>query len=278
MTIYRDHLDGTIYRQALARAWDVPKGSGVLGDSLTDYRPEDTHQAGMRYYYDAIPGEYGQTPTGGFIVKADGELVGVFSSLKGRGDVLVIAAQNEGAQHLDCFDGYLTEFYAGHGFVEYDRQPNWTPGGPAVVYMALPEWLNKRAGLTNLAASIARCTGAVKATVIHDHVEYDDSGERTVVTDSVETYTRPHLMRDELPPYPFTVVGSAEYDAETNKLSALIGGNPWDKLPGTEPAIATAYSARLVELTKDSTTVRAALQRLSVNELKALQTAILAAQ
>lgn len=229
MTIYRDTNDGVIYRQALCASWSVPKGSGVLGDSLTDYRWQKTHEEGMRYYYELTPGEYGQYATGGFIVKSDGELVGLFSSIKGRGPDLVLAAINSGATHLDCFDGYLVKFYGQLGFVEYDRQPNWTPGGPAVVYMALPEWLSKRVGLTGLAESIARCTGSVESTVINEHVEYDpDSGERTVVTDSTETYVRPPLMRDELPPYPFTVVGTAEYDAETDELSSLIDGNPWN--------------------------------------------------
>ena len=224
MTIHRDvSPNGTLYRCALRTAWSVPKGSGILGDSLTDYRPYGTHEDGMRYYQDITQGVDGWT--GGFIVKSDGELVGLFSSVKGRGPDLVLAAINSGATHLDCFDGYLVKLYGSLGFVEYDRQPNWTPGGPAVVYMALPKWLSKRSGL---AESIARCTGASESTVINEHVTYDDNGERTVVTDSVETYTRPPLLRDELPPYPFTVVGSAEYDAETDELSKLIDGNPWN--------------------------------------------------
>lgn len=35
-----------------------------------------------------------------------------------------------------------------------------------------------------------RVSGAVSSTVIHDHVEYDDQGNRTVVVDSEETWTK----------------------------------------------------------------------------------------
>ncbi len=71
----------------------------------------------------------------GFAVRADGELVGVFSRVKGRGNALVADALFVGATHLDCFDGYLVELYSRHGFYVHHRAPNWTPGGPDVVYM-----------------------------------------------------------------------------------------------------------------------------------------------
>lgn len=73
----------------------------------------------------------------GFGVTTDGELIGVFSLERGRGDQLVAAAILMGARRLDCFDGYLPKLYARHGFSEYDRKPNWTPGGPDVVWMTL---------------------------------------------------------------------------------------------------------------------------------------------
>lgn len=73
----------------------------------------------------------------GFAIAAHGELVGVFSLVKGRGAELMRHAIYRGAHFLDCFDGYLTSFYASHGFVEVARVQNWTPGGPDVVYMAL---------------------------------------------------------------------------------------------------------------------------------------------
>src|SRR5690242_5796613 len=65
------------------------------------------------------------------------ELIYVFSTERGRGDFLVRAAVDRSRMGctLDCFDGYLPSLYARHGFVETDREPNWTPGGPDVVFM-----------------------------------------------------------------------------------------------------------------------------------------------
>lgn len=74
----------------------------------------------------------------GYAIRANGELVHVFSRVPGRGDQLVESAVENGAYRLDCFDGYLPSLYARHGFVEYDREDNWTPGEPDVVYMYRP--------------------------------------------------------------------------------------------------------------------------------------------
>jgi hypothetical protein len=72
----------------------------------------------------------------GFVVRANGELVGVFSTVKGRGEWLLSEAIAAGATNLDCFDGYLTDFYGAHGFRVVRREPNWDPTGPDVVWMA----------------------------------------------------------------------------------------------------------------------------------------------
>ncbi len=79
----------------------------------------------------------------GFAVRDSGELVGVFSGVKGRGDALVKAALEIGATHLDCFDaGPLVALYERHGFVIVRREANWFEGGPDVVYMELRStWL-----------------------------------------------------------------------------------------------------------------------------------------
>jgi hypothetical protein len=71
----------------------------------------------------------------GFVVRADGELVGVFSTVKGRGEWLLSEAIAAGATNLDCFDGYLTDFYGAHGFRVVKRERNWDPTGPDVVWM-----------------------------------------------------------------------------------------------------------------------------------------------
>lgn len=73
----------------------------------------------------------------GYAVRYDGELIYVFSTVKGRGDALVADAVRVcRANRLDCFDGYLPTLYGRHGFTETRREPNWTPGGPDVVYMS----------------------------------------------------------------------------------------------------------------------------------------------
>lgn len=71
----------------------------------------------------------------GFIVKADGELIAVFSMLRGIGSKLVQLAIEKGAKRLDCFDGYLVGFYQRNGFMEVARVANWTEGEPDIVFM-----------------------------------------------------------------------------------------------------------------------------------------------
>lgn len=74
----------------------------------------------------------------GFGVVGDGTLVGLFSTVKGRGQEMVWdAVLHFGAEKLDCFDGFLPGYYKQFGFVETERVPNWTSGEPDVVFMAL---------------------------------------------------------------------------------------------------------------------------------------------
>ncbi|AFU62135.1 acetyltransferase [Streptomyces phage R4] len=93
-------------------------------------KPEEMPR-GSRYYL---------TPDfkSGFGVAYDGTLIGLFSLVKGRGEGLMWdAVTHKGARRLDCFDGFLPEYYKRFGFVETERVPNWTPGQPDVVFMAL---------------------------------------------------------------------------------------------------------------------------------------------
>ncbi|WJN63094.1 acetyltransferase [Streptomyces phage phiScoe3] len=74
----------------------------------------------------------------GYGVAGDGTLVGVFSLVKGRGEDLVWSSiLHHGADRLDCFDGFLPDYYKRFGFAEYERVPNWTAGEPDVVFMRL---------------------------------------------------------------------------------------------------------------------------------------------
>lgn len=75
----------------------------------------------------------------GYGVTKEGELIGLFSLVSGRGRMMVEEAiYLDGASKLDCFDGFLPDYYTQFGFVEYMREANWTEGGPDVVYMRLP--------------------------------------------------------------------------------------------------------------------------------------------
>lgn len=83
-------------------------------------------------------------PSGRYFLSADGmagygivngELVGVHSRTHGHGADIMRSALANGAMHLDCFEGFLPEFYARFGFVETRRESNWAENGPDVVYM-----------------------------------------------------------------------------------------------------------------------------------------------
>lgn len=73
----------------------------------------------------------------GFGLTREGTLIGLFSLVKGRGADMVRVAVDKGATNLDCFDGFLPDYYKQFGFVETKRVANWTPGEPDVVFMAL---------------------------------------------------------------------------------------------------------------------------------------------
>ena len=122
----------TDYRLALSTHWDRIAHS----DALTDYRIEPIDGDYSAY----LMTDNGDYVVGGFIVKATGELVGLWSHVPGNGNGLVTAAIAYGATSLDCFDGYLPTLYGRHGFVIVRREANWIAGGPDVVYMHLPHW------------------------------------------------------------------------------------------------------------------------------------------
>lgn len=84
----------------------------------------------LAYAYGEVVGGYANQVNADFRV----ELCHLWGA--GYGGRLVGDALHNGAEVLDCFDGFLPEFYARHGFVETSREPNWTPGAPDVVYMA----------------------------------------------------------------------------------------------------------------------------------------------
>lgn len=98
---------------------------GQIADNVHLYSPQE--YAGMKTFLN-------QDKNNGYALN-NGELVSVFSAIKGAGDDIVRSAISNGATHLDCFDGYLLKLYARHGFEEVRREANWTAGGPDVVFM-----------------------------------------------------------------------------------------------------------------------------------------------
>lgn len=71
---------------------------------------------------------------GGYAV-ISGELMGLWCNVPGSGDWLVRNAVRDGADRLDCFDGYLTKLYGRAGFKVILREPNYVEGGQDVVWM-----------------------------------------------------------------------------------------------------------------------------------------------
>ena len=97
--------------------------------ACTPLREVDMH--GTRCFLSYVDGQ----AACGYGIKDTGELCYVHALIRGCGDALVQDALANGAKRLDCFAGYLVNLYARHGFVEVGRVPNYTIGGPDVVYM-----------------------------------------------------------------------------------------------------------------------------------------------
>jgi hypothetical protein len=85
---------------------------GALGGNLADYTVGD---------FERMQTSLSEDGMSGFAIKGGGELVNVFSRVKGRGDAIVEAAVEAGAARLDCYDGYLAALYGRHGFLVVER-------------------------------------------------------------------------------------------------------------------------------------------------------------
>lgn len=121
--------------QVITQFVQVP--ATLFGHLFTEWRndPANSNAAATSEFAD-IPGtRYYVNGYAGYGVRSDGELVFVHSWTRGQGDAIVTDAISRGARRLDCYDGHLTTLYGRHGFVVTAREPNWTPGGPDVVWM-----------------------------------------------------------------------------------------------------------------------------------------------
>ena len=78
----------------------------------------------------------GTEPVAGYLV-VGGELVGLFSLARGKGDWIMGHAVSDGADHLDCFAvPALLKLYHKHGFKIHHSEANYDPAGLPVVYMS----------------------------------------------------------------------------------------------------------------------------------------------
>ena len=78
----------------------------------------------------------GAQAVGGYIV-LDGELIGLFCTVRGKGDWMMRHAVLDGAYRLDCFaEPALLKLYHRHGFTIHRSEANWEPAGLPVVYMS----------------------------------------------------------------------------------------------------------------------------------------------
>lgn len=106
-----------------ARALVPPEQQGYLSQTSS----EEIASSG----YSAFLSTSGRS---GFMLTPEGEIQNLFST-EHAGAAALEQAIREGGTRLDCFDGFLPQFYERFGFREVRRESNWTPGGPDVVYM-----------------------------------------------------------------------------------------------------------------------------------------------
>ena len=128
------------YVASIARSfWDA--NSGLTGvhrsehaEALIKYHEEVCH---IRLVWESgMPQCLRPIATGGYIV-LNSELMGLWSTIRGRGKWLLDHAINDGARRLSCFDiPHLMQLYTNRGFREAGREANTNgPGKPDVIWM-----------------------------------------------------------------------------------------------------------------------------------------------
>lgn len=72
----------------------------------------------------------------GYCITKQKEIISLFSIVKGRGNKIIKSAIKNGGNNLNCFDGYLSQFYKKNGFTEIKRIKNYNGADfPDVVYL-----------------------------------------------------------------------------------------------------------------------------------------------
>lgn len=125
------------YVTAISKAfWDVrPTLAGELHGSVMA-KFHDEHCKIRLVWESDVPQCIRPKATGGYIV-LHGELMGLWSEVRGRGNWLLDHAIADGATVLSCFDiPHLLKLYRGRGFSDVRREANTKgPGFPDVIWM-----------------------------------------------------------------------------------------------------------------------------------------------
>jgi hypothetical protein len=124
--------------------WAAGKADRDLADKFVDARnqmPKDkqeflSHTSAEDLVKNNAKIYLSEDEQNGFIISKYGDLQNVFSRNHKGKESIKLALEN-GAETLDCFDGFLPKYYEQFGFKEYKREKNWVPGEPDVVYMRL---------------------------------------------------------------------------------------------------------------------------------------------
>ena len=109
-------------------------GRVLHADALVKYHEE--HCKIRLVWESGVPQCVRPKATGGYIV-LNGELMGLWSEVRGRGNWLLDHAIADGAEVLSCFDiPHLVKLYRGRGFSDVRREANTKgPGFPDVIWM-----------------------------------------------------------------------------------------------------------------------------------------------
>lgn len=102
-----------MYYQVFGYHLDKAKKASPKGHYVSSFRPEQLEALGCKVFL---------TPSGdaGFAITGKGMLVAVFKhpdcTIKNVMSKILPLAKLYGATHLECFEGFLSEQYARHGF------------------------------------------------------------------------------------------------------------------------------------------------------------------
>lgn len=130
-------VDSVDFCNALKRAFDERERYAIIEEHVAKLDElKDNIGTLAEADYDGAKCYLSEEGKSGYMIKASGEVVNVFSNIKGAGKFLLEHMRyNTDATFLDCFE-HLESFYAKVGFKTFKTVPNWTEGGPSVKHMS----------------------------------------------------------------------------------------------------------------------------------------------